>query len=71
MEYKYTGVLTNNDGCDFDEIKSNNLKHIKKWAKGRNGNYKLQIYWADPVDPYEDSDFILQFKIINDRLIAE
>jgi hypothetical protein len=40
---KYTAHLINTQGCTFDSLRSNSLKQIKNWARGRGGSYKLVI----------------------------
>lgn len=57
--------LINDQGCEFDKADISSLKAIKEWAKGRSGEYTLDI---DSVyNIMNGFDKSLQFKVKNNR----
>lgn len=62
----YCAKLYNDQGCKFDEEYFTSIKEAKKWAKRRNGEYKLILMF-----PNSEWDKDIVFKIKNDRFYKQ
>lgn len=59
-------TLINDQGCHFDSIELNSMAKIKDWAKGRGGQYTLDVDSVyNIMNGFDES---LQFTVKNNRL---